>query len=410
MMRAVIAALLTVGLVAAAPAAAVEDDTSRQPAITVFQSGGLEPETIATVERVADQVGASVSIIHAGTLRLLRVSRGSEVIQGFDPRYGVPMSVRVIDPVEMAPLVDTGLRSAIEGPDSLVMSERSAALRGAEAGDVVRMEGWNGAEIDLTIAAIFPDAELDWYEIVVSSSTAARLDLERPSRIVLWNVPSGDLVEMLLSGIDSEQSIRVTALGDEIDTTDFTLSTIEQKERFGEFSFRRSDRGDFIVIDPAWVDENIVSVRFPETGPFRCHRAVVPYLRSAMAELRELGLTDLIDFSDFQTSGGCYVPRLMRGGDKGFALSRHAWGTAIDFNPSTNRYGGETTLPVEFGEVFRRWGFAWGAGWTVPDGMHFEWKRIPEDADRHQCAPVRISRTSPGDLRVEFLDAGDDAC
>ena len=96
------------------------------------------------------------------------------------------------------------------------------------------------------------------------------------------------------------------------------------------------------------------------------------------------------------------MPRLMRGGDKGFALSRHAWGTAIDFNPSTNRYGQAGALSEAFGQVFRRWGFAWGAGWTVPDAMHFEWKQIPVDPERHSCAPVRIVRPPSGP--IEFIE------
>jgi hypothetical protein len=79
---------------------------------------------------------------------------------------------------------------------------------------------------------------------------------------------------------------------------------------------------------------------------------------------------------------------MMRGGDKGYALSRHAWGVAIDFNPSTNPFGGEVTISEDIGEVFRRWGFSWGATWTVPDGMHFEWVRIPDDTVI--CSPVRI--------------------
>ena len=70
----------------------------------------------------------------------------------------------------------------------------------------------------------------------------------------------------------------------------------------------------------------------------------------------------------------------------------------------------ENGQPVEFGEVFRRWGFAWGAGWTVPDGMHFEWKQIPVEAERHGCAPVRITLGAVDGARIEFLDPASNAC
>ena len=80
---------------------------------------------------------------------------------------------------------------------------------------------------------------------------------------------------------------------------------------------------------------------------------------------------------DFQTAGGCYNPRLIRGGDKGGAVSRHAWGVAVDLNPSTNRYGGAITLDRQVAEIFHYWGFAWGGGWVFTDGGHFEWKQLP---------------------------------
>ncbi len=402
-----VALLLVVPVVSAS---AAEDDHRRVPDITVSESGGLQDDTLAVVEWAATQLGASWTVVHSGTLRLLGVDRGSDPVQQFAPGFGVPMSVVVYEVRRMGALLDGQVADSLEEPGALVMSERTAALRGAEVGDTVRLEGWNGAIVEVAVSAVVPDEDIGWSEIALAPQTALDLGLERPSRALLWDLQSIELAKLLLSGIDVRQSVRVTAAGEEVDRTDFTLTTIEQKERFGEFSFRYTRRGDFIQIDPAWVEANIVDVSFPETGPFRCHRAVVPYLRSAMSELRSAGLADTIVFEDFQAAGGCYVPRLMRGGDKGFALSRHAWGTAIDFNPSTNRYGGELTLPEGFGEVFRRWGFAWGAGWTVPDPMHFEWKQIPAEPDGHACAAIRISWSVTGGVTLELLDPYVAAC
>ncbi len=407
MMARVAVTAIALSVIPALPAGAADAGSGREPELTVFESGGLADDTLDIVERVAGMVGASVSVVHAGTIRLLEVRRGTEPIQTFAPGFGVPMSAIVFDPAGLAPLLDREVARSVSLPGGLVMSKRSAALRGAQPGDTVRLEGWNSEIVELEIAAVVPDETIDWRELAFGPAVAARLDLDRPSSMVLWNLPPNGLAELLLSGIEARQSVRITAGGEEVDRTDSTLASIEQKERFGEFSFRYTDRGDFIQIDPAWVEANIVDVSFPETGPFRCHRAVVPYLRSAMAELRMAGLSDQIVFEDFQAAGGCYVPRLMRGGDKGFALSRHAWGTAIDVNPSTNRYGDEVTLPDAFGAVFRRWGFAWGAGWTVPDPMHFEWKEVPQDPDGLACAAVRISRSVTSGVLLEFLDRVD---
>jgi hypothetical protein len=374
----------------------------RTPDFTVFESGGVQDDTLEGVQRIADQVGARLAVVHSGTIRLMGVSRNGRSVQAFQTGYGVPVSTLVMDPIEMGPLLDSRLRSVLSVDGAVIMSERSAALRGAMVGDDVVLEGWNGRVVSFQISAILPDDVLDWYELVLHPTVAVSLDLERPSRLMVWDGVADALTGMLLGAVATKPTVALRTPHDVRDTTDSTLSTIAQKERFGEFSFRRSSNGDFIVIDREWVDTNIVWVDFPETGAFRCHRAVVPYLRSAMDELRRLGLSAEIGLSDFQAAGGCYVPRLMRGGDKGFALSRHAWGTAIDFNPSTNRYGEKGSLSNEFGQVLRRWGFAWGAGWTVPDVMHFEWKQIPSDPERHTCAPVRIVRSPNG--AIEFFD------
>jgi hypothetical protein len=374
----------------------------RQPDFTVFESGGVQDDTLESVQRIAGLVGARFGVVHAGTIRLMGVSRDGRPVQVFREGYGVPVSTLVMNPVEVGPLLDSRLWAELAPEGAVIMSERSAALRGAMVGDEVELEGWNGRMLSFEISAVLPDEVLDWYELVLHPSVAEALDLERPSRLMVWDGVAGELTDMLLGAVASKPTVALRRPFDIRDTTDSTLSTIAQKERFGEFSFRRSANGDFIVIDPEWVDSNIVWVDFPETGAFRCHRAVVPYLRSAMDELRRLGLSEEISFSDFQAAGGCYVPRLMRGGDKGFAISRHAWGTAIDLNPSTNRYGEEGSLSEEFGQVLRRWGFAWGAGWTVPDVMHFEWTRIPADPERHTCAPVRIVRSANGP--IEFLE------
>ena len=89
------------------------------------------------------------------------------------------------------------------------------------------------------------------------------------------------------------------------------------------------------------------------------------------------GLAGLIDPDDFQVAGGCYNPRKIRGGDKGGAISRHAWGIAIDINPSDNPYGGIVRFDERLASIFRGWGFAWGGGWLYTDGAHFEWNHLP---------------------------------
>ena len=77
------------------------------------------------------------------------------------------------------------------------------------------------------------------------------------------------------------------------------------------------------------------------------------------------GLDDTLSKEEFQTSGGCYAPRRINRFNAGGAISRHAWGIAIDINVKSGYH-------PRVVEIFNSWGFAWGGTWTSPDEMHFE--------------------------------------
>ena len=351
--------------------------------VTVFESGGISGRTAA---EIAD-LGGPVYEQHSGTLRMLSVERDGEAIQSFEPGMGVPMTVAAWDSDAARVLLGERVSTALTA-DGVVMSSRTAALRGARVGDVVVLEGWNGAVVDLPIDEVIDDAELGWVELGMHDSVAGLLGFDRVGLVgaVGTSAQAAELRTEL-----ADLPVRVTAPGDVVDRTDFVLPTVLVKERFGEFSFRQT-RGDAIVIDEAWKEANIVTVDMPPLGVFECHRLVVPYVRSAIENLRVAGLIAEIDPADFQLAGGCFNARLIRGGDKGFALSRHSWGIAIDINPSTNRYDGGVTLSDAFGQTFRDWGFSWGAGWLRPDGMHFEWSRLEVPEERN-CSTSTLERS-----------------
>jgi hypothetical protein len=355
--------------------------------ITVFESGGIGDLTMAEVAAI----GGAVYEQHGGTLRMMSVIRGDEPIQTFPPGMGVPMSVSSWDPAAAAALLPQPVPMLL-ALDGVVMSERSAALRGAAVGDTIVLEGWNGALVELEIVGIVADADVGWAELAMNRTVAESVGLARVS-LVATTGDDGDAAA--LRSRLADLPVRITGPGDEVDRTDFVLPTVMVKERFGEFSFRPTG-GDSIEIDPAWEDANIVTIDMEPLGLFECHRLVVPYVRSAIEDLRSSGLLAEVDPADFQLAGGCFNARLIRGGDKGFALSRHSWGIAIDINPSTNRYDGSVSLSEEFGQTFRDWGFSWGAGWLRPDGMHFEWARIDIPEARSCSATTLAPSRIPG--------------
>lgn len=350
--------------------------------VEVWESGGLSAFTIEGVRVAAASQNATIHVRRSGSLRLMRVSRDGDDVQHPEEGFGYPMASLAVERLD--PLLPAA-RSL--SADTVLMSRRSAALRGAQVGDTVELEGWNREVLEFEIERVVPDEQLDWYELLISEEAADALGFDRSSALVVDGADASALGSAVRWMVRST-AVRIAMPDDPIVFEDPTLPTVMVKEQFGEFAFRPTGRGDGIEIEQSWLDANIVDAHIEGLGTFRCNRAVMPYLRSVIADIDRGGMMDVIDYEDFQVAGGCFNSRMMRGGDKGYALSRHAWGIAIDINPSTNPYGGPTTLDTDVGEAFRRWGFVWGATWTVPDGMHFEWTGAP--ARLETCAQIRL--------------------
>lgn len=361
--------LILVGM----PAAAQEPvEVPSQPALLqVRENGGLRAETMSIVSGAASLNGASVTVLDRVTLRMWSVRRAETAIQLAPAGFGYPLLTAAIDPT--APIVSDAVRTVLARGEA-AMGELSASIRGAQVGDLLDLEPLTGGTITVRIGAIVSDRELFNSELMLGKSIALQLGIDRPFAIVAYG-EAIDRVEASIRGSVFDPAIRIDGLVDEV-LSDPVLSVASVKARFGEFAIRDAG-GDQVEIDPAWVDANVVDVDLAPLGIFRCHRLVVPYLRGVVSELHRSSLIQLLDPADFQLAGGCYNPRFNRGGDPGYSLSRHAWGIAIDLNPSSNPYGSVPTLPLAVVEVFRRWGFSWGGTWSTPDGMHFEWRQLP---------------------------------
>lgn len=366
-MVAVLALLLSV-LPVVSPADAIGPVEER--VLTIGEVGGMSPEVEAAVTSAADRFGARWATFHWGTLRLTSVERGDQIVQQAPTGYFYPMSTTAVDTVRAAPLLGDLASSAL-GNGELVFGETSARLRGALAGDRVTLVGWNGRTYEFVVGAVVSDELIGWSELALDERVAAEIGFSRPSFVAVWDYgPEDELLLAMWSELP-DSLLTINAYSDPHDP-DAVLPTVLVKERFGEFAYRPT-AGDDIVLDPEWRRTNIVNVDLPHLGPFRCHKDMVPLLEGALDEIESEGLAWMIDTRDFQIAGGCYNARLIRGGDKGGAVSRHTWGIAIDINPSDNPYGGRVGMDARIGEIFRKWGFAWGAGWRFTDGGHFEW-------------------------------------
>lgn len=344
--------------------------------VEVRQSGGFDQFTLSLIDDAVRAVRGDSTELHRVTLRLLRVTRGDEVLQEAPAGFGYPMLTMAIDPA--TPVVPITLRTVLSQGEA-AMGEITARIRGAEVGDVIELESLDGAVVPVRIGAIVPDDELRWSEILIGASVVPGLEIDRPYSVVAWGTNGAPLAAAIRIWT-SDPAVRVLdGLGDL--ATDPVLPTAVVKERFGEFAVAPA-AGDTVQVDREWRDAWIVTAEFPIVGETRCHRMVVPYLRAALEEVDRAGLAAELDRADFQVAGGCYNPRFNRGADPGYSLSRHAWGIAVDFNPSTNPYGGEPTLPLEIAEIFRRWGFSWGGTGRFPtactsSGIAFLWSTPP---------------------------------
>ena len=354
------------------PTSATAQSTGVGSVLTLSEPGGLEPLTLGRVGALVEEAGVSSVVLHRGTLQLLSVTRGSEIVQEAAPGFRFPMDSLALDITVGRPLIGAEIADVLAAGE-IVMGATSASLRGARVGDVVTFICWDLAIHTVTIGLLAPDDTVFYGEMLFSAEAAAGFGFVRPSVIKIWDVSAG-FREQLEDAFDREL-IGISGSEDRPNPSG-VLPTVLIKERFGELSYRPTG-GDAVVIDEAWVEANIVTVNLPLLGPFKCHRLMVPYLEAAIDDLIRAGHANQIDSADFQLAGGCFNARLIRGGDKGGALSRHAYGAAIDINPSSNPYGGAIAMDERIGDIFHYWGFAWGGGWVFSDGAHFEWRHLP---------------------------------
>jgi hypothetical protein len=254
------------------------------------------------------------------------------------------------------------------------MSETAAALRGMSAGGSITIAAGHTRRT-FRVGAIVSDEDARGREVLIPHASSKRLGLTAP-RSIVTSVHAEQVggaiqaMEALTKGVRAR--IRTAGQDDDELGQSQILPFVEIKRIFGEFTYRPGN-GLFVVPDKAWEDANIVQVRLPLLGLMKCNKRILPQLTGAIGELQARGLTHLI-----RTFNGCYSPRMQVGNT--YALSRHAYGIAVDLNATRNPYGEAPHQDPRLVELMERWGFTWGGRWLVPDGMHFEFVRFVDPA------------------------------
>ena len=323
--------------------------------LTVWQPGGFRDDSQGWAEGVARAAGASHALRH-------RVNLDLDATNG----WRIPLSLITYEPGAARPLIGASADDAIARRE-VVVGAAAARRRNVQRGSTLAFLGDDGRAHRRTVGAVVPDDRIGWAEIALATADAASMGLNRPFAVDIWGAPPDDLERALASAPPMRHTLGLIR-GWHPPGPDDPLPNELLKQVVGEVAYRHG-RGDAVALDPAWVRANITTESVPGLGRVTCHRAVLPALRGALTDVVRAGLG-----GGLGRFGGCYNPRLIRGGDSGGFLSRHSYGVAVDLNTRNNVFGGRVSMDPRIVDIFRRWGFAWGGTWTRPDGMHFEYR------------------------------------
>ena len=189
------------------------------------------------------------------------------------------------------------------------MSQTSAGLFGAIAGDVVELRRWSDGGLNsFPIGAVLPDDKLP-AELVLSAAWAAAIGFNRPTSVQIYGYPSDKAINNALAARGLARSdVRIGHGGVGSSTPDGTLGLAETKAKLGQFWYVPRSDGT-VTIDPAWQAANLVRTAFTGVPVVAtCHRLVTPAIQGALNEIAAVGLGSAIDVANTNRYGGCFGP------------------------------------------------------------------------------------------------------
>ena len=185
---------------------------------------------------------------------------------------------------------------------------------------------------------------------------------------VLYNWSRYRLFLETRARVDEDTTFRVSERSTSADRGGLAVrSQVFFKSVFGEFAYKPTSGRGF-VIDPDWVNANIVDVNIPLLGRTKCHRIYAEILTDMMQDLTDNGLSDVIDRRAF---AGCWNGRYIA---NSYRLSRHSFGGAADINIfNTPDEGPGSPVHPELLWRMDAAGITSGHLWAKSDAGHFEY-------------------------------------
>jgi hypothetical protein len=314
-------------------------------------------------------VASTVPVVGATVWLTGSHDASGRAVDTFTGGRAVPIDLRAADLAGYASFVPAADRATFAGlgAGEVLLGSTSARLRRLGPGATITLDGRT-----LRVAGVVPDAEVGTAEVFTGAATAAQLGVSTQRYLLVE--PTQSIGAQQLEALVRTTSIHPTKVG--VESTgpnlgpDYSvLPQALEKEYFGEFVARLpAGNSGWLTLDSAWTSAHLQTESVPILGTVTCNAAILPALRSALAEVVADGLAGSVNPRDY---GGCFAARLVAGPTTD-DISHHAWGSAIDLNVSANPAGGASHQDPRLVDIFRRWGFTWGGDWLSPDPMHFE--------------------------------------
>ncbi len=357
---------MTFGLTTAgSPPAAAGEGLRRY---VIWSPQGLPARTGKEIEKID---GTRATPVIMGLDWLMRsYDRAGNKIDDLPEGYGYPFEMTVVNPAAYKRFVPADQAEVVARlePGQALISRSEAKLRdhdgplrlglrsgGVNAVAVVSDAVTNGYEA--IMAAPAPDWKYRMrYFLVQTPATTSRDELREAVARVAGDIPLGLRSNTQVPHLRYAPGVR---------------PQVAFKRAFGEFPARPASSGSLSILG-RWVSRHIRTESVPVLGRVTCHRKFFAQLREAFEELNRRGLGHLV-----REYSGCYNARFVAT-PAGIRLSRHTWGIAFDINSSNNQFGAEPRQDPRLVKIMRDHGMVWGGDWVVPDGMHFEWDRLPE--------------------------------
>ena len=331
--------------------------------ITISQPGVLYYSVTNQILESVNNLESNVTFIGRANIGLEKIIDTNNVESlTTDENYLYSLSIKTIES-KYADLFYSNQITELIQKNKIIVSEFTAEQYSINVGDTLVLVGMNEVTFEIEVGEIVPDGELGWFEAVVNKEVGYQLGINRNIQAIIWDnkVTENHFVE-LYKNIEYKR-LRVT-FKDAKPNKNWVLPTALVKKYFGDFQIKEKD-GTWIIVEPEWRNANIERKNMPIIGRATCNKIMWEPLLGALNQVIEEGLQNTLSKDEFQKSGGCYAPRRINRFNAGGAISRHAWGIAIDINVKSGYH-------PRVVEIFNQWGFAWGGTWTSPDEMHFE--------------------------------------